>query len=347
MNYFNDLLLRVANGEKVERPPVWIMRQAGRYLPEYRAVREKAGGFREMIRHPEFAAEVTIQPVDIVGVDAAIIFSDILVVAEALGLPYEMIESKGPNFPETASPEKGLDWVRKPDQAENLSETWAALKIVKRELAGRVPLIGFAGAPWTLFCYMTEGKGSKDFSKAKAILASEPAFAHQLLQHLTDTTIYYLKGQIAAGADIVQIFDSWAGALGRKWFTEFSLPYIQKICAAITEVPVIVFARGATHSLDLLAELPCQVMGLDWATEPETAHFLTPKMALQGNLDPSILYGDEKYVRAETLSMLKRFPPGRHVANLGHGLNPDMSVQNVKAFIETVKAFEYSIFFQK
>ena len=341
MSLKNDLLVRVATGQPVERPPVWLMRQAGRFLSEYRAVRKEAGSFRRMIAEPDYAAEVTLQPVDLIGVDAAIIFSDILVIPEAMGLTYEMAAGKGPVFPKTirnAAEAKVLHSVK---DESNLDHTYDALRKVKQKLEGRVPLIGFAGAPWTIFCYMTEGGGSKTFSVPRALIYRDPAFAHGLLQQITDATILYLKGQIKAGVDIVQIFDSWAGVLGRQQFATFSLPYIKQICDAINEVPKIVFAKDAGHSLDLQAALNCQVLGLDWTTEPEFAAQNAPNQAFQGNLDPAQLYGQPDDIVKATLNMLKRFPKGRHIANLGHGIYPDLPRENVISFVETVKNFRY------
>lgn len=245
MKLQNDLILRAAKGEQVERIPVWMMRQAGRILPEYRKVREKAGSFITLATTPEMAAEVTIQPVDILGVDAAIIFSDILVIPEAMGLPYEMIEAKGPFFPETIKTKADLDKLSKENPVDHLVYVLDAIDIVKKELNGRVPLIGFAGAPFTIFCYMVEGHGSKTFSKAKKMMYSEPELAHALLQRITEATIGYLKAQINHGADLVQIFDSWAGILSPEQYRAFSLPYISQICDAINEAPITVFAKGA------------------------------------------------------------------------------------------------------
>ncbi|MFK7970164.1 MAG: uroporphyrinogen decarboxylase, partial [Bacteroidia bacterium] len=284
---------------------------------------------------------VTLQPVDLVGVDAAIIFSDILVIPEAMGLTYEMIPGKGPHFPATVRSQAEASKLHPIEATSNLDHTYEALRIVKRELGGRVPLIGFAGAPWTIFCYMTEGGGSKTFSVAKSLIYRDPAFAHQLLQSITDATITYLKGQIAAGADLVQIFDSWAGILNAPTFEEFSLPYMKQICDAIQEVPKTVFAKGAFFSLDKLDALDCNIVGLDWHTDVAWARKQLPSKALQGNLDPCLLYGSEASVREATAEMLKAFPAGRHVANLGHGIYPDLPRQNVIAMIETVKDFRY------
>lgn len=342
MKLKNDLLLRVARGESVERPPVWLMRQAGRFLSEYREVRAKAGSFKNLIAQPELAAEVTIQPVDLIGVDAAIIFSDILVIPEAMGLDYEMVEKVGPYFPKTIHQLKELEGLKEVDpESSNLNDTLKAIKLVKQELAGRVPLIGFAGAPWTIFCYMTEGKGSKTFSASRALLYRDPEFAHELMLRITDATIAYLKGQIAAGVDLVQVFDSWAGLLNRDLYEIYGLPYLDRICQAIDEVPITVFSKGAFHSLDHLSRLDCQVIGLDWTTEVEPASFIVTQQALQGNMDPALLYGHPDFVREETLRMLHQFPEGRHIANLGHGIYPDLPRENVQAFVDTVKEFRY------
>lgn len=338
----NDLFLRAANGETVERPPVWLMRQAGRILPQYRALRAKLSGFKELVETPELAAEVTIQPVDELGVDAAIIFSDILVIPEVMGLTYEMIPGKGPFFPKTITSQKDiLDLVDGERAAYNLNYVYEAIKITKRELDGRVPLIGFAGAPWTVFSYMIEGQGSKTFSKAKKFLYTEPESAKLLLQKITDTTIVYLKNKIKAGVNLVQIFDSWAGILSKEQYDTFSLPYIQQICAAIDEVPVTVFAKGAWASMPDIGNLDCNVVGVDWNTAPEIARQHAPNRVLQGNLDPCQLYASPESVKKATLEMVRRFGPQRHIVNLGHGVYPDTPLDNVRVFVDTVKAIEY------
>ena len=340
MKLQNDLLLRTIRGEKTERTPVWLMRQAGRILPEYRAVRNSLSGFKELVETPELAAEVTIQPVDILEVDAAIIFSDILVIPEAMGLTYEMVEKKGPYFPKTINTENESKNL-KIAQAEDLHYTIEAIKITKQELNGRVPLIGFAGAPWTIFCYMTEGSGSKTFSKPRGLIYKNPAMAHELLEKITQSTINYLKGQITAGADVVQIFDSWAGILGKAEYEEFSLKYIQKICNAINEVPITVFAKGAYFSRKEMGELNCQTIGLDWHMDiKESRQLIGENKTLQGNLDPAVLYGSGETIEKETKKMIGAFGPYQHIANLGHGVYPDTSVDAVKMFINTVK--EYS-----
>ncbi|GCC52526.1 uroporphyrinogen decarboxylase [Chryseotalea sanaruensis] len=316
------------------------MRQAGRILPEYRKVRESAGDFKTLVTTPELATEVTIQPVDILGVDAAIIFSDILVIPEAMGLTYEMEEKKGPVFPKVIQSAADIHNLRIA-QAEDLQYVLDAIKLTKAELNGRVPLIGFAGAPWTIFSYMIEGGGSKTFSKAKKMLYTNPALAHQLLDKITQSTINYLKGQIVAGADLLQIFDSWAGILSPEQYDEFSLRYIRKICEAIDEVPVTVFAKGAFFARETMNLLPCKVVGLDWNMDIQESIKMLPNKVLQGNLDPCALYGTLDDVRRETKRMLDAFGTHPHIANLGHGLYPDTEVDKVKCFIDTVK--EYSV----
>jgi uroporphyrinogen decarboxylase len=337
----NDLILRAAKGEKTERTPVWLMRQAGRILPEYRAVREKMGGFKELVKSPEFACEVTIQPVDILGVDAAIIFSDILVIPEAMGLNYEMVESKGPWFEKTIQNRADIDALVIA-QADDLSYVTDAIKLTKRELNGRVPLIGFAGAPWTIFAYMIEGKGSKTFSLAKKFLYTNPVESHLLLDKITQSTINYLKAQVLAGADIIQVFDSWAGILSPEQYAQFSLKYIDTICNAITEVPVTVFAKGAFFARSAMGALNCATIGLDWNMEiAESRTLIGPNKTLQGNMDPCLLYADFKTIKKETENMLKLFGPNRHIANLGHGVYPDIDKDKVKCFVDTVKEFRF------
>ncbi|MFT7055062.1 MAG: uroporphyrinogen decarboxylase [Roseivirga sp.] len=341
MELKNDLILRAARGEKTERTPVWLMRQAGRILPEYRAVRNSLSGFIELVKTPDLAAEVTIQPVDILGVDAAIIFSDILVIPEAMGLPYEMIEKKGPWFPNVIKSEADLAKLNIADASTDLGYVIDAIKVTKRELAGRVPLIGFAGAPWTIFCYMVEGHGSKTFSNARKMLYTQPELANKLLDMITKSTIAYLKAQVEAGANIVQVFDSWAGILPAQQYEEFSMKYIHQICNAITEVPVTVFAKGAYFARKSMASLACETIGLDWNMDiAETRALIGEKKTLQGNLDPCALYGSNAEVEKATKIMLDAFGPDKHIANLGHGVYPDIDPEKVKVFVNTVK--EYS-----
>lgn len=338
MSLKNDLLLRAANGEVTSTTPVWLMRQAGRILPEYRAIREKISGFKELVETPELAAEVTIQPVDILDVDAAIIFSDILVIPQAMGLPYEMVEKKGPHFPKTIESAQDIDRLVVADPSE-LKYVYDAIRITKKELDNRVPLIGFAGAPWTVFSYMIEGGGSKTFSKARGMLYTNPQEAHRLLDMITDTTIGYLKNQIAAGADLIQLFDSWAGVLPPSHYSEFSLKYIAKICDAIDEVPITVFAKGAWFALEEMDTLKCNTIGLDWNMNAANVRELIPSKTFQGNLDPCALYGSYEEIKEETKKMLAQFEGHPHIANLGHGVYPDTDPDKVKCFIDSVREF--------
>ena len=343
MKLQNDLLLRAAKGESIERYPVWLMRQAGRILPEYRAVRNSLSGFKELVETPALAAEVTVQPVDLLGVDAAIIFSDILVIPEAMGLTYEMIEKKGPFFPETIKSESDLTKFAQTDFdiEDRLGYVTEAIKITNKELNGRVPLIGFAGAPWTIFCYMVEGQGSKTFSKARKILYTNPSLAHELLERITSVTTRYLKAQIAAGAHIVQIFDSWAGILGKEQYLAFGLKYIEKIASAINEVPVTIFSKGAYASLPEISECSCNTVGLDWNMNMQDARKIVGEnRTLQGNLDPCALYASHSEVEKLTKNMLDSFESQRHIVNLGHGVYPDIDPEKVKTFIKTVKNYE-------
>lgn len=339
--YKNELILQMIRGEKTPRYPVWLMRQAGRILPEYRAVRSKLKGFKELVETPEFAAEVTIQPVDLLGVDAAIIFSDILVIPEAMGLPYEMIEKKGPWFNQTLKSPADINLISSDiDVDDRLSYVFEAIKLTKQNLNGRVPIIGFAGAPWTIFCYMVEGEGSKTFSKAKKMLYTNPEFAHAVLQKITDVTITYLKKQVEAGAAMLQLFDSWAGILGPTEYSEFGTKYVEQICNAIENVPVTVFAKGAYYARAEFAKLNCATIGLDWnMSVEESRKIIGETKTLQGNLDPCVLYADFNTIERKTKNLLNSFGNQRHIANLGHGVYPDTNPENVKCFIETVKGF--------
>jgi uroporphyrinogen decarboxylase len=338
----NDLLLRTIRKEKVERPPIWLMRQAGRILPEYRAIRSSLSGFVELVQTPKLAAEVTVQPVDILGVDAAIIFSDILVIPECMGLEYELIEKKGPYFPKTIQSEADIAALDAGSSAaERLDYVFDALNETKKLLAGRVPLIGFSGAPWTLLAYMIEGQGSKTFSKAKAFLYKHPIAAHKLLEKLTETIIAYLKLKVASGADVLQVFDSWAGMLNKELYDTFCLPYLKQIVDSIDEVPVIVFAKGAYFSHKELTQLGSDVMGLDWTISAEVfrAQYGYDQV-VQGNLDPCVLYSAPSEIEAKTTKMITDFG-GHHICNLGHGVYPDTPLDGVKTFIKTVKSHSY------
>ncbi len=346
MTLKNDLIIRAALGENVERNPVWLMRQAGRILPEYRAVRSKMGGFIELVKSPEFACEVSIQPVDILGVDAAIIFSDILVIPEAMGLPYKMVESKGPWFEKTIGNLSDIKALNIASE-ENYSYVIDAIKLTKKELNNRVPLIGFAGAPWTIFAYMIEGSGSKTFSQAKKFLYTQPELSHRLLQKITDSTINYLRSQINVGADLVQLFDSWAGILSPTQYTEFALSYIGKICDALKKshpnTPITVFAKGAFFALKQMSALNCNTIGLDWNMPIKQSRIdVGSNKTLQGNMDPCLLYSDNATIKRETEKMLAEFGPIRYIANLGHGLYPDIEKEKVIHFVEVIKNYKHS-----
>jgi len=334
----NDILLKVLRGEEVQRPPVWMMRQAGRYLPEYMVLRAKYDFF-ERCQNPELACEITIQPVDIIGVDAAILFSDILVVPQAMGLEVELVESKGPILPEPIKTHSDFDRIRVPDVNETLQYVFDAIKLTKKELNDRVPLIGFAGAPWTILCYMVQGKGSKTFDEAKAFCYTQPALAHRLLQMITDTTIAYLKEQVKAGVDVIQVFDSWGGLLGPDDFENISLQYLRQIVNALKdEVLTIIFAKGAWHSLRRMAETGANGLGIDWCITPDMARELAGnKVTLQGYLDPAKLLSPVPVIKKEVKKMLSDFGGQRHIANLGHGILPNTPVAHAKAFVETVK----------
>lgn len=337
----NDLLLRALKGETIARPPVWMMRQAGRYLPEYRVLREKYGFF-ERCQTPELACEITLQPIDIVGVDAAILFSDILVVPQAMGLEVQLVESKGPWLPDPIKAESDLKRVRIPDVNETLQYVFDAIRLIKKELNGRAPLIGFAGAPWTILCYMVQGKGSKTFDEAKAFCYTQPELAARLLQMITDTTIAYLKEQVRAGADTVQVFDSWGGLLGPDDFENISLKYIRQIVQALKdEVPVIVFAKGAWHSLKPMADTGAAGLGIDWCiTAGNARKFAGDNITLQGNFDPAKLLSPIPVIQQEVRSMIKAFGNKRYIANLGHGILPNVPVDHARAFVDTVKESE-------
>jgi len=337
----NDLLLKTLRGEPTDRIPVWMMRQAGRYLPEYMVIKNKYGFF-ERCQTPELAAAITIQPVDIVGVDAAILFSDILVVPQAMGLEVQLIESKGPFLPDPILTQNDLKRITVPDVDETLGYVFSAIKLIKEQLNDRVPLIGFAGAPWTLLCYMVEGKGSKTFDKAKQFCYTQPELAHTVLQMITDTTIAYLKAQAKAGADVVQIFDSWGGLLSPHDFETYSLRYIRQIVAAIKdEVLTIVFAKGAWHSLEEMAATGACGLGIDWCIKPEVARKIVGNnISLQGNFDPAKLLAPIPVIKKEVTEMLQAFGKGRYVANLGHGILPHVPVDHAKAFVDTVKNFK-------
>lgn len=340
-NIKNDIFLKALIGEKTERIPVWMMRQAGRYLPDYIKLRNQYGFF-ERVQTPELATAITLQPVDQVGVDAAILFSDILVVPQAMGLEVQLIENKGPVLPNPIQTAQDLQRIRVPDVQETLGYVFEAIKQTKQGLYNRIPLIGFAGAPWTLLCYMVQGKGSKTFDEAKAFCYSQPELAHTLLQMITDTTIAYVKAQVAAGVDVIQIFDSWGGLLNPSDFENISLKYIRQIVAAVKDlVPTIIFAKGAWHSLESMAATGAHGLGLDWCITPQMARkFAGNNVTLQGNFDPAKLLSPIPVIEKEVKEMLQAFGSDRYVANLGHGILPNVPVDHAKAFVNTVKEYK-------
>jgi uroporphyrinogen decarboxylase len=337
----NDYVIRACYRQPTPRTPIWIMRQAGRYLPEYRAVRAKAD-FLTLCKTPELAAEVTIQPVDIVGVDAAIIFSDILVVPEAMGMHLIVEEGKGgPRFAERIDGRAAIDRLAEPDPHDRLRYVMDALSLTKKELGGRVPLIGFSGSPWTLACYMIEGSGSKSWERALGMAKEDPAGMHRLLSKLARTVSAYLAAQIEAGAQILQIFDTWGGILSPGAFEEFSLRYIREIVAALPagRVPVIVFCKDCGHAIGAIAATGCQAVGLDSGTEIGKARAAVgATAALQGNLDPSVLRSEPGAIREAAGRILASYGAGSgHVFNLGHGITPDIPVEHVKELVSFVK----------
>lgn len=336
----NDLLLRALRKEKVERPPVWMMRQAGRYLPDYIKLRDKYDFFTR-VQTPELATEITLQPIDQVGVDAAIIFSDILVIPQAMGLEVQLIENRGPVLPKTIATQKDVDDLIADNAEESLHYVMKALALTKKELNGRVPLIGFAGAPWTILCYMIEGKGSKTWDKAKQFAYTQPALAQQLLQKITTITIQYLKAQVKAGADTVQVFDSWAGSLSPADFKTFAQPYLLQIADALKDdAPVILFPKGTWYALEELSKSSAAGLGLDWCVSPQHARALTGnRITLQGNFDPARLLAPIAQIKKWVKEMIDEFGAQNYIANLGHGITPNVPVDHAKAFVEAVKEY--------
>ncbi|MCB0742502.1 MAG: uroporphyrinogen decarboxylase [Ignavibacteriales bacterium] len=336
----NDLFLRACKKEKIERTPIWVMRQAGRYLPEYRAVREKAD-FLTMCKTPELAAEVTLQPIDLIGVDAAIIFSDILVIPEAMGMTLEMHEGRGPVFPSPIRTENDANSLKNIDPTKDLKYVLDAVSLTKKELNGRVPLIGFSGSPWTLLTYMVEGGGSKNFSNVKKMIFNNPKLAHSILEKLSSAISVYLSAKIEAGANAVQIFDTWGGILSQDDYQEFSLQYVEKIIDNIKRVnePVIYFPKGVHSNLEKVASCGADVLGLDWTMDLGKVRALVgDKVALQGNMDPTVLYGSEEVIKDRALKTMKSYGNGSgHIFNLGHGILPDVAPANLKTLVNFVK----------
>jgi uroporphyrinogen decarboxylase len=336
----NDLLLRALRGEDVSRPPVWMMRQAGRYLPEYLVLKAKYDFFTR-VETPELAAEITLQPIDIVGTDAAIIFSDILVIPQAMGMEVLMEEGKGPSLPDTIQTRADIDRLITENVEERLDYVMKALTLTKQELHGRVPLIGFAGAPFTILCYMVEGKGSKTWEKAKKFCFTQTALAHALLQKITDITIAYLKAQVRAGADVVQVFDSWSGSLSKQDFEAYAQPYLIQIAQALRgEAPVILFPKGSWYALPALAQSGASGLGIDWCIEASMARQLAGgNITLQGNFDPARLLAPIPQIKKWVKEMIDAFGTQHYIANLGHGITPDVPVDHAKAFVDAVKEY--------
>lgn len=336
----DKIFLQALKGEYVHRPPVWMMRQAGRYLPEYMALRDKYGFF-ERCETPELACEITMQPIRRFGMDAAILFSDILVVPQAMGLEVQLVEQIGPYLPDPIKTQGDLSRIIVPDVYDRLHYVMDAIKLIQKELNGDIPLIGFAGSPWTILCYMVQGKGSKTFDGAKQFCYRNPKAAHQLLQMITDTTIAYLKAQIEAGIDAFQVFDSWGGLLSPSDFEVFSLQYCRQIFKALEgAVPGILFSKGAWFALKQISEIGARGIGLDWTVPAAYARNAAgPNVTLQGNLDPAKLLAPIPEIVKATREMLDAFGRQRYIANLGHGIMPNVPLDHARAFVETIKGY--------
>jgi uroporphyrinogen decarboxylase len=340
----NDRLLRALAREPVDRTPVWIMRQAGRYLPEYRATRAKAGSFLALATHPELACEVTLQPLARFPLDAAILFSDILMIPKAMGVGLAFEEGEGPKIERPVRSAADVDALPVPDPAKELRFVMDTVALIRRELAGRVPLIGFAGSPWTVATYMVEGGGSRDFARIKGMLYGDPQALHRLLAKLARATTDYLNAQIASGAQAVMVFDTWGGALSTPAYLEFSLPYMEQIVAGLTReregrrVPVILFTKGGGAWFSHMAATGADALGVDWTTELSEARRSTGgRVALQGNLDPGVLYAPPAAIRAEVARILESYGRGPgHVFNLGHGVQPGVNPEHVAALVAAV-----------
>lgn len=337
----NDLFLKALKGETVDRPPVWMMRQAGRYLPDFMKLKAKYDFFTRC-QTPDLATEITLMPIDQIGTDAAIIFSDILVVLQAMGLEVQMKDGVGPWIPEPIRTLKEVNKVRVPEIEPTLGYVMEAIRQSQSALNGRVPLIGFAGSPWTLLCYAVQGQGSKTFDKAKAFCFSDPKVAHLLLQKITDTTIAYLREKIKAGVDAIQIFDSWGGLLSPDDYQLFSWPYIQQIVNALKDdIPVIVFGKGCWFALHEMGQSGAAALGVDWTCTARNARYLSGgQITLQGNFDPSRLLSPIPEIKKSVKEMIDAFGKDRYIANLGHGILPNIPVDHAKAFVDAVKEYQ-------
>ena len=337
----NDLFLRALKGENVDRPPVWMMRQAGRYLPEFIEIRKKYDFFTRC-QTPELASEITVQPIRRYGMDAAILFSDILVIPQAMNIEVQMKPNFGPYLPNPIQSQEAVDNVIVPDVDIELDYVMQAITMTKEKLNNEVPLIGFAGSPWTILCYCVQGQGSKTFDKAKEFCFTQPLAAHQLLQKITDTTIAYLKAKVRAGVNAVQVFDSWGGMLSPNDYQEFSWKYIQQIIDALKdEAPVIVFGKGCWFALGDMAKSGAAALGVDWTCSPKNARYLTGgNITLQGNFDPARLLSPPSEIKKMVTQMINEFGKDRYIANLGHGILPNIPLENAKAFIDAVKEYK-------
>ncbi|MFC4738510.1 uroporphyrinogen decarboxylase [Flavobacterium ponti] len=337
----NDLFLKALNNETVERPPVWMMRQAGRYLPEFMAIKEKYDFFTRC-KTPELASEITVQPIRIINPDAAILFSDILVIPQAMGIDVELEDGIGPVLPNPIRKASDVDNVFIPDINETLGYVMDAIDMTREKLDNEVPLIGFAGSPWTIFCYAVEGKGSKSFDKAKGFCFTNPVAAHLLLQKITDTTILYLKEKVKHGVNAVQVFDSWGGMLSPADYQEFSWNYMNQIVEALApETKVIVFGKGCWFALDEMAKSKASAIGVDWTITARNARYLTGgKKTLQGNFDPSRLLSPIPVIKRMVHQMIDDFGKDNYIVNLGHGILPNIPVDHAKAFVEAVKEYK-------
>ncbi len=337
----NDLFLKALNNETVERPPVWMMRQAGRYLPEFMAIKEKYDFFTRC-KTPELASEITVQPIRIIKPDAAILFSDILVIPQAMGIDVELEDGIGPVLPNPIRKASDVDNVFIPDINETLGYVMDAIDMTREKLNDEVPLIGFAGSPWTIFCYAVEGKGSKSFDKAKGFCFTNPVAAHLLLQKITDTTILYLKEKVKHGVNAVQVFDSWGGMLSPADYQEFSWNYMNQIVEALApETKVIVFGKGCWFALDEMAKSKASAIGVDWTITARNARYLTGgKKTLQGNFDPSRLLSPIPVIKKMVHEMIDEFGKDNYIVNLGHGILPNIPVDHAKAFVDAVKEYK-------
>ncbi len=337
----NDLFLRALKGETVDRPPVWMMRQAGRYLPEFMEIREKYDFFTRC-QTPELASEITVQPIRRYGMDAAILFSDILVIPQAMNIEVQMKPNFGPYLPSPIRKASDLNNVIIPDIHETLGYVMDAIKMTKEKLNDEIPLIGFAGSPWTILCYCVQGQGSKNFDLAKGLCFSDPKTAHALLQKITDTTIAYLKEKINAGCDVVQLFDSWGGMLSPTDYQEFSFQYMQQIIDALKDmVPVIIFGKGCWFAMREMAQSGASALGVDWTCSAQNARYLSGgNITLQGNFDPARLLSPPKEIKKMVKTMIDQFGKDKYIVNLGHGILPNIPLENAGAFIEAVKEYK-------